>query len=149
LSFYSCLQQQFIHLVFWEKTMNQISSWNHLDIMVGCNLLQGDPQKSRPDFHLVPAAKCMQITQNLIYRYIFLIRNFSPFSFFCDTLYLAYIIQYIFVCPCRISYSPFLRADFALLNEVLNLQPKEFTEIDAMKKFFWLIAFPVQGVCRY
>ena len=36
-----------------------------------------------------------------------------------------------------------------LVEEILNMDPKTFTETDAMYKFYWLIAFPVQGVCRF
>ena len=42
--------------------MNQSSSWNPLDSMVGRNLLQGVPKKRRLDFHLIAPATCRQMT---------------------------------------------------------------------------------------
>ena len=39
--------------------------------------------------------------------------------------------------------------DMALVKEVLELDRANMTETDAMNKFYWLISFPLQGVCRY
>eukprot|EP00090_Calanus_glacialis_P001572 TRINITY_DN11142_c0_g1_i1.p1 TRINITY_DN11142_c0_g1~~TRINITY_DN11142_c0_g1_i1.p1 ORF type:complete len:285 (+),score=58.91 TRINITY_DN11142_c0_g1_i1:108-962(+) len=38
--------------------------------------------------------------------------------------------------------------DIPWVDDVLKLDPKSMSETDAMNKFYYYIAFPVQGVCR-
>merc|ERR1719452_187928 len=40
------------------------------------------------------------------------------------------------------------RLDAQLVEEVLNFEPRNMTETEAMYKFYTLISFPLQGVCR-
>eukprot|EP00092_Neocalanus_flemingeri_P049176 GFUD01056427.1.p1 GENE.GFUD01056427.1~~GFUD01056427.1.p1 ORF type:complete len:347 (+),score=85.51 GFUD01056427.1:57-1097(+) len=42
----------------------------------------------------------------------------------------------------------FREKDSILVKEVLKMDPKSFSQTDAMHKFYWLLSFPVQGVCR-
>merc|ERR1719376_235436 len=42
----------------------------------------------------------------------------------------------------------FREKDSQLVDEVLSLNLSEMTEEEAMSKFYWFMAFPVQGVCR-
>eukprot|EP00092_Neocalanus_flemingeri_P017923 GFUD01019393.1.p1 GENE.GFUD01019393.1~~GFUD01019393.1.p1 ORF type:complete len:325 (+),score=54.21 GFUD01019393.1:61-1035(+) len=42
----------------------------------------------------------------------------------------------------------FREKDSTLVNEVLTMDPKSFSETDAMYKLYYLLSFPVQGVCR-
>jgi len=42
----------------------------------------------------------------------------------------------------------FREKDSKLVDEVLGLDIAKMTEEQAMSKFYWFIAFPVQGVCR-
>jgi len=42
----------------------------------------------------------------------------------------------------------FRQKDVTFVEDVLNLEPKSLTETDAMYKFYHLISFPLQGVCR-
>ena len=60
--------------------MNQSSSWNPLDSMVGRNLLQCVPQKRRLDFHLIAPATCRQMTPTLyknLYASLLITKSFS------------------------------------------------------------------------
>eukprot|EP00091_Calanus_sinicus_P000412 TRINITY_DN10341_c0_g1_i1.p1 TRINITY_DN10341_c0_g1~~TRINITY_DN10341_c0_g1_i1.p1 ORF type:complete len:112 (-),score=23.21 TRINITY_DN10341_c0_g1_i1:122-457(-) len=42
----------------------------------------------------------------------------------------------------------FRQKDRTFVDDVLNLDPKSLTETDAMYKFYEIVSFPVQGVCR-
>ena len=42
----------------------------------------------------------------------------------------------------------FFLSDIPWVDDVLKLDPKSMSETDAMNKFYYYIAFPVQGVCR-
>ena len=45
--------------------------------------------------------------------------------------------------------SCFCLSDIPWVDDVLKFDPKSLSEVDAMNKFYYYIAFPIQGVCRY
>jgi len=47
-----------------------------------------------------------------------------------------------------IMMESFRQKDAPLVDEILNLESNNFTETEAMYKFYHLISFPLQGVCR-
>ena len=53
------------------------------------------------------------------------------------------------ILPKELSIFYLSPQDSILVDELLSLDLTNMTEEEAMSKFYWFIAFPVQGVCRY
>jgi len=76
----------------------------------------------------------------------------SYFGLIILAIMLLFLLMMQFLVEKNINADPLLHSfrqnDMNLVDEVLNLDLQAFTEKEAMHKFYWLIAFPVQGVCR-
>merc|ERR1719187_3041845 len=76
----------------------------------------------------------------------------SYFGLIILAIMLLFLLMMQFLVEKNTNADPLLHSfrqnDMNLVDEVLNLDLQAFTEKEAMHKFYWLIAFPVQGVCR-